>query len=200
MKNICIFCGSSMGSDPEYGKGAVALATYMTDNDYNLVYGGANVGLMKILADTMLASGKGEVIGIMPRGLVEKEVAHNEITKLHIVESMTERKNLMVKLSDCFITLPGGFGTFDEMAEVLTYNQLRLTDKPLGILNINGYFDHLLAFFEHAVHQRFLRQEHYNNVIIEENIEKLFRRLEAYKPVSTQKWIRDIMKESSNSK
>lgn len=200
MKNICIFCGSSMGKLPAYRETAARLAGFMTGNNYNMIYGGANVGLMKILADKMLEAGKTEVIGIMPRHLVDREVAHEGITKMHIVESMSERKNLMVKLSDCFLALPGGFGTLDEMAEVITYNQLRLTDKPLGILNINGYFDHLLAFFDHAVQQNFLRKEHYDNLIVDNDIENIFKRLESYQPVSTSKWIHDIRRESLNDK
>ncbi len=196
MKNICIFCGSSLGKLPVYRETAFGLAEFMIRNGYNMIYGGANVGLMKVLADTMLQAGKTEVIGIMPRHLIDHEVAHEGITKMHIVESMSERKNLMVKLSDCFLALPGGFGTLDEMAEVITYNQLRLTDKPLGILNINGYFDHLLAFFDHAVGQNFLRKEHYDNLVVDDDIESIFSRLESYRPVSTSKWIKDIKRES----
>jgi len=188
-----------MGKLPVYRETALKLADFMIKNNYNMVYGGANVGLMKVLADTMLEAGRIEVTGIMPRHLVDREVAHEGITKMHIVESMSERKNLMVKLSDCFLALPGGFGTLDEVAEVITYNQLRLTDKPLGILNIKGYFDHLLAFFDHAVQQNFLRKEHYDNLIIDDDIESIINRLESYRPVSTSKWIKDIKRESSDN-
>ena len=195
MKTICVFCGSSTGVKPDYKLAAVDLARELLDRKITLIYGGANVGLMKILADTVLQGG-GEVIGIMPRRLVEREVAHKDLTRMHIVESMSERKTLMVELSDAFIAMPGGFGTFDELAEVITYNQLRLTDKPIGILNIAGYFDLLLKFFDHTVKQGFLRHEHRQNLIVDHNVQDLLGKLTRYEPVSLEKWIRDIKEES----
>jgi len=198
MKSICVFCGSSMGSKPGYKSGAIELGKELLKRKITLIYGGANVGLMKVLADTVLAGG-GEVIGIMPRRLVENEVAHHGLTKMHIVESMSERKTLMVELSDAFIAMPGGFGTFDELAEVITYNQLRLTDKPIGILNLENYFDHLLKFFNHAAVEGFLRHEHRNNLIVEDKTEELLRKLSLYQPVSIEKWIRDIKEESKKT-
>jgi len=195
MKSIGVFCGSSMGIRPGYQRGAKELGGILLDRKIQLIYGGANVGLMKVLADTILAGG-GEVIGIMPRRLVENEVAHHGLTKMHIVESMSERKTLMVELSDAFIAMPGGFGTFDELAEVITYNQLRLTDKPIGILNLEHYFDHLLNFFTHTADEGFLRHEHRNNLIVDENPEELLRKMSLYQPVSIEKWIRDIKEES----
>lgn len=195
MKSICVFCGSSMGIRPEYRKGAVELGEILLKRRIQVIYGGANVGLMKILADTVLAGG-GEVIGIMPRRLVENEVAHQSLTQMHIVETMSERKAKMVELSDAFIAMPGGFGTFDELAEVITYNQLRLTDKPIGILNLDHYFDHLLAFFTHTANEGFLRHEHRQNLIVDENPEALFVKMEQFLPVSIEKWIRDIKEES----
>ena len=129
--NICVFCGSSMGYRNIYKKAATDLAHFLADHDLGLVYGGANVGLMKVLADIMLERGK-MVIGIMPEHLIRKEVAHNDLKEMIIVETMAERKEKMVELSDAFIAMPGGFGTFDEISEILTFNQLRLTDKPLG--------------------------------------------------------------------
>ena len=195
MKSICVFCGSSLGVRPGYKKGAIELGGILLERKIQLVYGGANVGLMKVLADTVLAGG-GEVIGIMPRRLVENEVAHHGLTKMHIVESMSERKTLMVELSDAFIAMPGGFGTFDELAEVITYNQLRLTDKPIGILNPEHYFDHLLKFFSHAAEEGFLRHEHRNNLIIDDNPAELLRKMSLYEPVSIEKWIDDIKEES----
>jgi hypothetical protein len=184
-----------MGNHIVYQEAAAGLGKGIVDRGYALVYGGADVGLMKILAETVLELG-GEVTGIMPRHLVEKEVAHTGLSHMHIVESMSERKSLMVKLSDMFIALPGGFGTLDELAEVITYNQLRLSDKPAGILNVNGFFDHLYRFFGHAASQGFLRKEHYENLIIESTIDELFRRLDDFRPVEMSKWIRDIKKES----
>ena len=195
MKSIGIFCGSSMGIRQGYRQGAIELGKIILGKGFLLIYGGANVGLMKVLADTVLAGG-GEVIGIMPRRLVENEVAHPGLTKMHIVESMSERKTLMVELSDAFIAMPGGFGTFDELAEVITYNQLRLTDKPIGILNLEHYFDHLLNFFTHAANEGFLRHEHRNNLIVDENPAELLRKMLLYQPVSMEKWIRDIKEES----
>lgn len=195
MQSICVFCGSSMGKRSEYRAAALALARVLLDKKINLIYGGANVGLMKILADTMLAEG-GEVTGIMPRRLVEKEVAHQGLSKMFIVESMSERKSLMVELSDAFIVMPGGFGTLDELAEVITYNQLRLTDKPVGILNIAGYFDDLLKFFDHITEEGFLRHEHRQNLIVDDNVTGLLEKMEHFRPVEMDKWLEDIREES----
>jgi uncharacterized protein (TIGR00730 family) len=195
MKTICVFCGSSVGIRPGYRQGAEELGGILLKRRIQLIYGGANVGLMKILADTVLAGG-GEVIGIMPRRLVENEVAHNGLTKMHIVESMSERKTLMVELSDAFIAMPGGFGTFDELAEVITYNQLRLNDKPIGILNLENYFDRLLDFFSHTAAEGFLRHEHRNNLLVDNDPAELLRKMEEYRPLSIDKWVRDIKEES----
>lgn len=195
IKSVCVFCGSSMGFDPVYKLAAVSLAGEITRRGYRMVYGGSNVGLMKILADELVAAGK-EVVGVMPRNLVEKEIAHAGITEMHIVESMAERKNLMVELSDCFIAMPGGFGTLDEFAEVVTYNQLRLTDKPAALMNVNGYFDKLLEFLDRAVTDGFLRKEHKSNLIVEERPAAIFDRMERYRPVEMGKWIEDLKNES----
>jgi len=184
-----------MGYNEVYRKGAHQVARFFIDNNIGLVYGGANVGLMKILADEMLAENR-EVIGIMPTKLIRREVAHNSLTRMIHVESMAERKEKMVELSDGFITLPGGFGTFDELSEILTFNQLRIMDKPLGILNINGYFDKLLQFFDHAVEEGFVRKEHKENLIVSEDIHDLFVKMNEYKPLTIGKWIKDIVKES----
>lgn len=195
MTNIGIFCGSSMGTNTAYANAALQLARLLLKNKQTLIYGGANVGLMKILADTILEGG-GRAIGIMPRGLVEKEVAYDGLSQLHIVDSMQERKIMMAEISDAFVTLPGGFGTLDELAEMITYNQLRIHDKPLGILNIQGYFDNLLRFLDHGVSQQFIRQEHRNNLIVDENPGNLLNKLNDYQPVTMDKWIHDIKKES----
>jgi len=184
-----------MGRKPEYKKAAEELGRLLLERNIRLIYGGANVGLMQVLADVMLKGG-GEVIGIMPQLLIEKEVAHLDLTKMYVVENMSERKNLMVELSDAFIAMPGGFGTLDELAEVITYNQLRLTDKPIGILNVAGYFDPLLAFFDHITDEGFLRPEHRQNLIVDDNIQGLMMKMLDFKPVSIEKWIEDIKKES----
>jgi uncharacterized protein (TIGR00730 family) len=195
MNSICVFCGSSMGTKIAYRQGAAELGKELLDRGMTLIYGGANVGLMKVLAETMLDGG-GEVIGIMPRILVEKEVAHSGITQMHIVETMSERKTMMVEMSDAFIVMPGGFGTLDEMAEVITYNQLRLTDKPIGILNIAGYFDKLLSFFDHITDEGFLRHEHRHNLIVDDNIQSLLEKMSDFQPVELDKWLKDIREES----
>jgi len=197
MPRICVFCGSSMGLRAEYKAVAEELGIFLAENNFGLVYGGANVGLMKALADTMLER-KAEVIGVMPKHLVEKEVAHMDLTEMIIVDTMAERKDQMVKLSDGFIALPGGFGTLDELSEILTFNQLRISDKPLGILNLAGYFDHLLKFYDHAVQEGFVRAEHRDNLIVSENIVELMDRMRHYKPLAMGKWIEDIIDESNH--
>ena len=197
MPTICVFCGSSTGTKAEYVSAARELGQYLAENGISMVYGGANVGLMKVIANTMLSKGA-EVIGVMPKHLVEKEVAHTELTKMIIVNTMAERKDQMVKLSDGFIALPGGFGTLDELSEILTFNQLRISDKPLGILNISGYFDHLLKFYDHAVQEGFVRKEHRNNLIVSENIIDLMQLMQQYKPLAMGKWIEDIIDESNH--
>ena len=199
MTRICVFCGSSMGNNEEFRRAAKRVGKYFVNNNIGLVYGGADVGLMKILADEILAGGK-EVIGVMPHLLIEKEVEHKGISKLIEVESMGERKEKMVEISDAFIAMPGGFGTFDELIEVLTYNQLRISDKPVGILNVDGYFDKLLQFFDHAVDSGFVRKEHRNNLIVSSNIEELVEKMNAYKPVVMGKWIEDIKVESNGGR
>ena len=152
-----------MGYGSVYKEAAAGVADFFIKNGLGMVYGGANVGLMKILSDKLLENGN-EVTGVMPRLLVDKEVAHKGLKNLIVVDSMSTRKLKMAELSDGFIVLPGGFGTFDELSEILVLNQLRICDKPLGILNVAGYFDNLLLFFKHAVDQGFVRQEHNNNL------------------------------------
>jgi uncharacterized protein (TIGR00730 family) len=185
-----------MGYSSIYRKAAEDLASYLSANNYGLVYGGADVGLMKVLADTMLKNNR-EVIGIMPHNLVRKEVAHHNLTEMIIVDTMAERKDKMVELSDCFVAIPGGYGTFDELSEILTFNQLRITDKPLGMLNVDGYFDLLIKFYHHAVTEGFVRQEHFDNLIVSDDIDTVFRKMGAYKPLTMGKWIKDIKVESS---
>ena len=191
IKTICVFCGSSTGSNPVYAEAAMKLARFLISEKIRLVYGGANVGLMRILADTMLASG-GNVIGIMPKSLVEKEVAHSGLSEMHIVSGMHERKALMADLSDAFIALPGAFGTLDELFEVLTWNQLGILHKPVGLLNIHGFFNSLTALLDHAVDEKFLRPEHRGLLIMEEDEKILLERLNKYIPVTAEKWIEQL--------
>lgn len=196
MRRICVFCGSSMGNKSDYRIAAKKLGEYFVEKQIELVYGGANVGLMKIIADEVLIGGI-KVTGVMPHLLIAKEVQHNAITKLISVETMAERKELMSELSDGFIALPGGFGTLDELSEILTYNQLRISDKPLGLLNVGGYFNNLLKFIDVGVESGFVREEHRNNLIVESDIEVLIDRMNSYNPIVTAKWIKDIKIESN---
>jgi len=195
MTKICVFCGSSMGNKKEYSIAANRVGKYFVENNIELVYGGADVGLMKIIADVVLEGGK-NVIGVMPHLLIEKEVEHKGITQLIAVDTMAERKEKLIEISDGFIAMPGGIGTLDELVEVLIMNQLRISDKPIGILNIEGYFDSLLQFFSDAVNSGFVRKEHEDNLIVSDNIEELVEKMNAYKPVVMKKWIEDIKVES----
>jgi hypothetical protein len=185
---ICVFCGSSVGREQVYAARAEQVARFLLEKGITLVYGGANVGLMAVLADTMLAGG-GKVIGVMPKSLVEREVAHGGLTEMHIVEGMQERKALMADLSDAFLALPGAFGTLDELFEVLTWNQLGIVNKPVGLLNISGFFSPLLQMLDHAVAEKFLRPEHRDMLQAADDIAELFGMLERYEPVTAEKWI-----------
>lgn len=188
LQSICVFCGSAAGNKPEYSQAAISLARFCLDRKITLVYGGANVGLMRVVADTML-SGGGSVTGVMPRSLVEREVAHLHLTRMHIVDGMQERKAMMADLSDAFIALPGAYGTFDELFEVLTWNQLGIIHKPVGLLNISGYFDPLLKMLDHAVEEHFLRPEHRQLLQVSDHVGDLAEKLEQFRPVVAEKWI-----------
>jgi uncharacterized protein (TIGR00730 family) len=187
MKRICVFCGSNAGARSEYAEAARTLATVLAERKLGIVYGGGNVGLMGVLADAALARG-GEVIGVIPRKLVEKEVGHRGVTELRIVETMHERKALMNDLSDAFIALPGGFGTFDEFFEVLTWSQLGFHGKPCALLNVAGYYDGLLTMLDHAVTERFLRPAHRELVIADTDPLRLLQRLSAFAAAPKEKW------------
>lgn len=157
MKHICVFCGSSKGIDPIYEQVALELAEVIVKNDLTMVYGGGSIGIMGVLADKILALG-GKVIGVIPRFLYDLEVGHDEVTELIIVNSMHERKQKLAEISDGFLALPGGFGTLEEMGEILTWIQLKLIQKPIGILNINGFYDHFLKMLDNMVTAGFLKQ------------------------------------------
>jgi hypothetical protein len=187
-KRFCVYCGSNSGARPGYGEATTALARALVAHGIGIVYGGGNVGLMGTLADTALAAG-GEVVGVIPEFLVAKEVAHAGLTEMRIVGSMQERKALMAELSDAFIALPGGLGTFDEFCETLTWTQLGLHQKPTAILNVEGYYDPLLAMFRHAEQERFIKPQHAKMIIVETNPEALVEKLLACKmPSPTDKW------------
>jgi uncharacterized protein (TIGR00730 family) len=188
MRRICVFCGSNGGARPEYLAAAENLGRTLAQRSIGLVYGGASVGLMGAVADAALAAG-GEVIGVMPRSLVEREVAHRRLRDLRVVGSMHERKALMAGLADAFIALPGGLGTLEEFFEVWTWAQLGEHTKPLGMLNVAGYYDPLLAFFDHLVSERFVRSEHRAMVLVEEDAGALLSRFARYRPPTVSKWI-----------
>ena len=187
MKRICVFCGSNAGARSEYAEAARALATILAERKLGIVYGGGNVGLMGVLADAALARG-GEVIGVIPQKLVDKEVAHRGVTELLVVETMHERKALMNDLSDAFLALPGGFGTLDEFFEVLTWSQLGFHGKPCALLNVAGYYDGMLAMLDHAVTERFLRPAHRELIIADTDPLRLLQRLSAFVPAPKGKW------------
>lgn len=188
MQYICVFCGSNVGTQPVYKTAAQALGQALVKRGLGLVYGGGNVGLMGTIADAVLNAG-GAAIGVIPQALVDKELAHQELTQLHIVSSMHERKALMADLSDGFIALPGGFGTFEEFCEVLTWAQLGFHQKPCGLLNIQGYYNPLIAMFDHATVEQFVRPPHRSLVLEAHDPEHLLDKLAAYKPITVQKWI-----------
>ena len=188
MKRICVFCASSFGSRPEYRAAAEGLGAELARRKIGLVYGGGNVGLMGALADAVLKAG-GEAIGVIPKHLMEREIGHERLTKLHVVGSMHERKALMADLADGFIALPGGFGTLDEFCEILTWAQLGLHTKPCGILNVLGYYTPLLAMFDHAAEERLLKLENRRLVLARDSVEELFRAMEEWRPMQVEKWL-----------
>jgi uncharacterized protein (TIGR00730 family) len=187
MKRVLVFCGSSPGRVPDYAAAASELGRELASRRLEVVYGGASVGLMGALADSTLAAG-GTVIGVIPRRLVEQEIAHAGLTKLHIVETMHERKALMAELSDAVIALPGGTGTLDELFELFTWKQLGLLRKPIGLLDVDGYWQPLLAVLEHAVNERFVRAEHAAMLLVERTPETLIDRLATDTHRAVDKW------------
>ncbi len=188
MKQICVFCGSNMGTRQVYREAARALGTAMAARGIGLVYGGGNVGLMGEIADAVMDAG-GSVIGIMPSHLVAKEIQHKKLTDLRIVTSMHERKALMADLADGFIAMPGGFGTYDEFCEVVTWAQLGLHQKPCGILNSAGFYDAMLVMFDHATDEGFVRPVHRNMLIVASEPEPLLERMQDYRAPVLEKWI-----------
>ena len=192
MKRVCVFCGSSPGANPEFAQLATRLGGELVRRSLALVYGGGNVGLMGVLANAVLAQG-GHVIGVIPKALADLEVAHTGLPDLRIVASMHERKALMADLADAFVALPGGLGTLEEFCEILTWAQLGMHQKPCGLLSPGRYFDHLIAFLDHAVAERFLRPEHRALVLVEEDPVALLDRFEQFRAPAVEKWIdRDV--------
>ena len=185
---ICVFLGSNRGVHESYAADAEALAAALAGRGLGLVYGGGNVGLMGVLADAMLQRGA-DVVGVIPHGLMVKEVGHEGLTELHVVDSMHERKALMVELSDGFVAMPGGLGTFEEFFEVLTWAQLGIHRKPVGLLNVRGYFDPLLTFLDHAVEEGFVKPRHRALLLDDTDPAALLDRLRAYEPPDVEAWL-----------
>jgi uncharacterized protein (TIGR00730 family) len=189
MKVVSVFCASSPGNDPKYMEEAYELGRFLASKDITLVYGGANVGLMGAVADGAINQG-GKVIGVIPDFLKNKEIAHNNLTELHIVDSMHTRKNMMHRLSDGVIALPGGYGTLEELFEILAWAQLGHHSQPIGLLNVNGFYDHLLAFLDKAVTTNLLRRVNYDFLLSSDKIDELYSKMISYAPSQfIAKWI-----------
>jgi uncharacterized protein (TIGR00730 family) len=188
MRRVCVYAGSNLGSDPVYADAAKALAHLLAERGVGLVYGGGHVGLMGVLADAALAAG-GEVIGVMPQALVDREIGHRGLTELRIVGSMHDRKALMADLSDAFVAVPGGIGTLEELIEIYTWSQLGIHSKACGVLNVRGYYDALAAFLDHAVEEGFLRPQHRAVLSVAADPGELLDRLDAFEPPTVRKWL-----------
>ena len=195
MKRICVFCGSNTGTNPRYRAEAVRLGQLLAAHDIELIYGGGNIGLMGIIADACLVAG-GKVIGVIPVALMGKEVAgrsveHQALTRLEVVDSMHARKARMAELADGFIALPGGFGTFEEFCEILTWGQLGFHVKPMGLLNVEGFYDPLLGLFDHAVREGFLRQQNRDMALAANDVEQLLDMMANYRAEPVSKWLKE---------
>jgi hypothetical protein len=188
MKSICVYCGSNAGNKPVYAERAQALGARIAAEGLQLVYGGGNVGLMGIVADAVLANG-GEVIGVIPEQLVQWEVAHKGVTRLEVVANMHERKARMFDLADAFVALPGGFGTLDEMFEMLTWRQLGLGKKPCAFLDVDGFYAPLIGMIDRMVEERFLHAEQRHDLWHGEDIDTLFVWMHGYVPAQADKWL-----------
>jgi uncharacterized protein (TIGR00730 family) len=188
MRRVCVFCGSSPGARPDYAEATVAVANLLAQRGIGLVYGGASVGLMGLMADTALAAG-GEVIGVIPQGIFPTEIPHAGLTESHVVDTMHERKALMGELSDGFIALPGGSGTLEETFEVFTWTQLGIHGKGCVLLNVAGYYDGLIAFLDHVVAERFMRPEHRAMMLTAPSPQEALDELAAFEPPAVGKWM-----------
>jgi uncharacterized protein (TIGR00730 family) len=186
---VCVFCGANVGSRPEYTAAAEVLGVALARREVRLVYGGGQVGLMGVVANSVLAVG-GEVVGVLPESLATKELAHPTLTEMRVVGSMHERKTLMADLADGFIALPGGYGTLDELCEILTWAQLGFHAKPVGLLNAGGFFDGFLAFLDHAAAEGFVRSAHRDMLLVDAEADRLLDRMATYEAPKVRKWIR----------
>jgi len=193
-----VFCGSAEGNNPEFGETAAELGGLLSESGIGLVYGGARVGIMGIVADAVMSSG-GKVIGVLPRGLEKREIAHDGLTELHVVDSMHERKALMADLSDAFVALPGGVGTLEEFFEAWTWGLLGIHRKPCGLLNAKGFYDRLLDLMDHVVDQGFLKPRYREMVVVEEDPRRMLSALGAYLP-PLHKWDGDPARDLQGGK
>jgi uncharacterized protein (TIGR00730 family) len=190
IESVCVFCGSDRGTKPVYEATARAMGKLLAERGVRLVYGGGNIGLMGVVADAAMGSG-GTVVGVIPKALADKELAHHGITELYVVESMHERKSKMASLSDAFVALPGGYGTLEEFCEIVTWSQLGIHAKPVGLLNVEGYYDAMLRQFDHGVAESFIRPQHRDLVLASDTPDGLFGQLASYTPSVSEKWITD---------
>jgi uncharacterized protein (TIGR00730 family) len=188
LDRVCVFCGSSPGGDPAYGKAAQTVGRLFAERGIGLVYGGGRVGMMGALAEAVLAAG-GTAIGVIPEGLQRKELAYGGLTQLIVTRTMHERKQRMADLADGFIALPGGFGTFEEFCEIVTWGQLGLHEKPCGLLNVKGYYTPLLTLFDHALAEGFLKPQTRQLVLTDDQPERLLAAMRSYRPPALEKWL-----------
>jgi uncharacterized protein (TIGR00730 family) len=189
MRRVCVFCGSSLGEQTAYAEAAEAMGELLARRGIGLVYGGGDVGLMGIVADAALKAG-GEVIGVIPQALADREIAHGGLTQLHVVDSMHTRKAMMAELSDAFVAMPGGVGTFEEFFEAVTWTQLGLQRKPCGLLNVNGFYSPLAAFIDSAVTEGFIKPVHRTAIVVDSDPARLLDTLATVKLPEVHKWIR----------
>lgn len=188
MKRLCVFCGSKAGTNPHYVAEAERLAELIVERGYGLVFGGGSVGLMGTIADRVLDRG-GEVVGVIPTSLARKELLHPGVADMRVVGSMHERKALMAELADGFVAMPGGYGTFEELFEVITWAQLGLHGKSIGLLNVAGYFDPLVRLIDHAIQEGFIAPQHRELVVVEERAEPLLDAIATHHPPPVEKWL-----------
>ncbi len=188
ISSLCVYCGSNSGRGDSYASAAILLAETLVSRNIRLVYGGASIGIMGTVADNVLKLG-GQAVGVIPKALAHKEVAHQNLTELHITQSMHERKMLMAELADGFIALPGGIGTLEELFEILTWAQLGIHNKPCGLLNIDGYYDLLIGFLDHVLAEQFVKKHHHALLMVEKNPDALLERFANYQPPAAKHWV-----------
>ncbi len=188
INSICIYCGSSPGRLEDYASAGRALAVALVSRNIRLVYGGAGIGIMGTVADEVLKLG-GQVVGVIPKALAHKEVAHQNLTEMHITDSMHDRKMLMAELADGFIALPGGIGTLEELFEIWTWAQLGFHQKPCGLLNVAGYYDALIQFLDHVLAEQFVKSPHRDMLLVDSDPTALLDRYESYQPPAVKRWV-----------